>query len=1240
MKRLIIAFTILLMLIGLLPVAADGGALLEIYVSPNGKDSATGTIDKPLATFEGAKNAVKAARAKVGKEAQIVVNFRGGVYPIMKTIAMDESDSGTEAGKVVYQAYGDEKVTFTGSVSINAAGFVPITDEKILSRLPTESKNKVGQMDLKAQGIDSIPQYVPPTGFQDTPPSYATLFVNEVEQSISRWPNTGYAKIDTVLDQGSIRRNGDNSNRPPVIGYKGNYQDRWQTAKDMLIEGFFVHDYAAERIYISKVDPAAKTITMRNSTVYGVVQNKRWAVFNLLEEIDMPGEYYIDRESMMLYFYPPYSLEDKKIELSIMRDDMITMKNVSHVEFIGLAFERTCGNVMVTENCSDILVANSTLKNIGREGIRIANGTNFSIQSCNMLYIGGVCVFLDGGDRLTLKPGNNKVINSYFYALGRHTKTYAGAVDIFGVGNVVENNIIHEAPHLAIRFRGNDHSIKYNEIYNVVKESLDSGAIYAGRDYTMRGTEIAYNYIHDIATSVKNQSGLHAIGIYLDDQYSGTLIHHNVIANCGLGMLLGGGHDNYVDNNILINCAGSITADSRGEGWAKNSAMPGGETYISLERVPYNMPPYDKYPGLANILGMFPGIPKGNTLNDNLIYNSGGMRIFESYIKYAKQYGNNIEVKDDPGFTNINTQDFSLKVGSEILRDLPGLKDYPMAEIGLKIDKYRKSVELPAFEFRQVLPKNGEREINNLSYLFTWDNADGADKYNITIAKDPEMKEVVLQEESVYNYFNVTNMESGLKSFYWKVEAINYSKQIFRNDVSRGNPFLFTTPMYDKVDKTELVVAINEAIKLQNFMVEGDNAGEYKIGSKDIITKVITEAKEVNNKKEGSQKEINKMVEKIYNTTAQIGKDAKKGYVNADFMLNSKDDWETTGNLKIDNGLLTFANDTSNVAAFKANHIRGHEILCFKLKADLNDKWIGFGLKQSKTGIVWSVGATGYIIVIKPDIIELQRFIGGSGEFLTIVPNDFIKNDTLHEIQLGALDGDKGISLIMKVDGEMVFNIMDSKAPIKQEGYFVLYDMTAGKYMSVSAVDSLPTDDIKEATEKEYLQPIVVDSKDLMDASLWNAGAGSATATGSGLLLKGDIFEYKKEIPANGVLKFKAKFKPGSKWQAIGLRMNKVDLPWNKGVNNYLLVIKGDSIELQRFNNEQNEFIGIIHNNYIKHGEWCDIEACSYEVEGGVRLFIKINDNIVFDYIDPTPVAETGSLVFFDFNGEGIEIAK
>jgi hypothetical protein len=101
---------------------------------------------------------------------------------------------------------------------------------------------------------------------------------------------------------------------------------------------------------------------------------------------------------------------------------------------------------------------------------------------------------------------------------------YHPGISLTGVGNRAANNLIHSAPHMAIYFSGNEHVIEYNEIHHVSFESNDAGAIYAGRDWTMRGNVIRHNYLHDI-TGFENRG---CVGVYLDDMFASAAIYGNV----------------------------------------------------------------------------------------------------------------------------------------------------------------------------------------------------------------------------------------------------------------------------------------------------------------------------------------------------------------------------------------------------------------------------------------------------------------------------------------------------------------------------------------------------------------------------------------------------------------------------------------------------------------------------------------------------------------------------------------
>ena len=75
---------------------------------------------------------------------------------------------------------------------------------------------------------------------------------------------------------------------------------------------------------------------------------------------------------------------------------------------------------------------------------------------------------------------------------------------------------------------------------------------------------------------------------------------------------------------------------------------------------------------------------------------------------------------------------------------------------------------------------------------------------------------------------------------------------------------------------------------------------------------------------------------------------------------------------------------------------------------------------------------------------------------------------------------------------------------------------------------------------------------------------------------------------------------------------------YDKSLNTYLVVIKPDQIEFQKYNPAASK-TGIITtypNDYIKNGEWVDIEFGSVDVAGGVNVFLKVNGNTVFNEFD------------------------
>ena len=112
-------------------------------------------------------------------------------------------------------------------------------------------------------------------------------------------------------------------------------------------------------------------------------------------------------------------------------------------------------------------------------------------------------------------------------------------------------------------------SIEFNEIHHVCLETGDVGAIYTGRDWTLRGNVIRHNFIHHTGGV-----GMGSMGIYLDDCVSGTQIYGNVFCKVHRAAFIGGGRDYKVENNIFVDCTPAVELDGRGL-----SKRPSGTTW-------------------------------------------------------------------------------------------------------------------------------------------------------------------------------------------------------------------------------------------------------------------------------------------------------------------------------------------------------------------------------------------------------------------------------------------------------------------------------------------------------------------------------------------------------------------------------------------------------------------------------------------------------------------------------------
>ncbi len=695
---------------------------VRVYVAPDGIDTNPGTKAKPFETLERARDAARALGEN--RKEKVVVLLAPGTYPRTATFELDARDSNTiyrtdPSGK----PGSEQQARIFGGVEIPASTAKPVTNTTLLNRVVEKSaRSHLLQINLKALGITDYGT-LGPRGFRRAYiPAPLELFIDNKAQQIARWPNAGehHIPLGKVLQKGSIPRTGDYSFRAGTFEYGVKRPQAWTQARDFYVSGLFSRSFADDTIHVANLDTAAGTFTTAHPHMYGFIKQPycSWYALNLLEEIDLPGEYYVDSKSGILYFYPPAGFSSSsKLSVSLMKEVMVAIEGASDIRFENIVFEITRGSGIYIERGSDNTIAGCTLRNMGILAVQIGMGiepfpygkhdgcgnkvdgtpgkivsrqmgswheyiykytawdrkagTNQKIISCNIYDTGAGGISLGGGDRKTLTPANNAVINCDIYRVNRWGRTYKAPVNIDGAGNRVVNCHLHDVPGIGVYLHGNNHQIAYNEFNHVLTDMSDMGAIYMGRDPSESGNHFNYNFFHHIKNFHTGGHGVQAI-FFDDKSVTGAEMIGNVFFRAGSSSVIkfNGGGACDIKNNIFADCVKPL-------GQTKNSTekvrkwMAGelGQDRLR-QQVDITTPPYStQYPRLLSIYNH--AEPVVTTPEHNYIVNG-----------------------DLSPFVDADQLNFNLKSTSSVYREIPEFSPIPFDKIGLYKDIWRK--EIPA----------------------------------------------------------------------------------------------------------------------------------------------------------------------------------------------------------------------------------------------------------------------------------------------------------------------------------------------------------------------------------------------------------------------------------------------------------------------------------------------------------------------------------------------------------------
>ena len=363
-------------------VCTFGGVLTaaaqQFYVGADGNDSNPGTKSQPFATIAKARDTI----AKAKPAGDITVWVRGGSYNLSTTLAFGPRDSGTENAVITYAAYPGEEVTLKGSA--------------VLKGKWKPYKNGIYVCSLSGTPIDGK--------------STNQLFCNNKRMVRARYPDwdfddplrsgKGYLKCSA----GSVT---EMTWRP---GQLDNKKHKWSNPQTAIVHTFHSKNWGNMMYRIKDIDWDERRILFGEGGLQcqrrigpGVARGDAspYYIENIFEELNAPGEWFIDSEKNLLYFYPPEGVDitDALIEVATIKE-IIQFKGtvddpVHHINLRGFHLTQSLATFM--NEYEDLLRGDWSIHHGG--AVFFSGARNCRIDDFHIEQVGGNGIFHSGYNR-------------------------------------------------------------------------------------------------------------------------------------------------------------------------------------------------------------------------------------------------------------------------------------------------------------------------------------------------------------------------------------------------------------------------------------------------------------------------------------------------------------------------------------------------------------------------------------------------------------------------------------------------------------------------------------------------------------------------------------------------------------------------------------------------------------------------------------------------------------------------
>ena len=661
-----------LIMLSLLCACAIGGlcGCKEYYVATNGSDAWSGTLaepnkagtDGPFATLERARDTIRELKSKHRPlKEPVMVYIRKGTYYLDRPFTLGPDDSGTREAPIIYTAAPGEEVVISGGKPI------------------------VGFREVEVNGHKMIAADLPEV--KDGSWNFTQLFVNSRRRPRTRLPKDGYYQVASLPE---VKPETQWNEGQTMFKFNPGEIRAWRNLSDIDIVSLQL--WVESRMPIKSVDEASQTVELAKRSVFWLRDDghgARYSIENVFEALDTPGQWYVDRPSGVLYYYPILGEDTKRATFAAPRLERVVKvvgepkagRKVECVGFSNLHFAHTQYNLPADS-------AGASQAAVGVPGaIHFENASNCGIVNCEVSRIGGYAVEVAGGcsdiavnaNRITdmgaggvkINPGSEKVSVTN-NDIGDGGKIFMSAIGVW-IGNSPNNHVAHNHIH-DLNYTGvsvgwtwgygpskaTGNIIEYNHIDHIGREVLsDLGGIYSLG--TSPGTILRNNLIHDCYSH--SYGGW---GIYTDEGSSNMLIENNVVYNTKTG----GFHQHYGKENTVRN---NVFAFATVQQLQRTRPEP-----HLVYTFDHNIVYFDK----GDLLGGGGWSDDKQKMDYNTYWNTSGPVSFAggTLEDWRKRGHDANSVIADPLFVNPARFDFRLKPGSPALK--LGFRPIDLSSVG------------------------------------------------------------------------------------------------------------------------------------------------------------------------------------------------------------------------------------------------------------------------------------------------------------------------------------------------------------------------------------------------------------------------------------------------------------------------------------------------------------------------------------------------------------------------------